>query len=84
MYNNQKEITDKLSNKDLKEISKKFTQFNDTLSKSKIALVMPKDLAYGLARMWESQTEYDASFQIQIFRSFKDARKWIEEGLTAG
>jgi hypothetical protein len=56
-----------------------FIQFNDKLRHSNIALVMPKDRAFGIARMWESFTECAASFKTNVFRSIDDAFKWIEE-----
>ncbi len=82
LYDNRQENLDQLSNNDVKVISQKFTQFNEKLINSKVALVMPKDLAFGIARMWEANTEYSASFATCVFRSIDEAYKWIEEGLT--
>ena len=79
LYDNRLENLDKLSSDDVQRISLKFTQFNDKLANSKIALVMSKDVAYGLARMWENYTETTATFKTNIFRSIENALQWIEE-----
>ena len=79
LYDNRLEILDHLSSDDVHKISLKFTQFNDKLENSKISLVMPKDVAFGLARMWEFYTENTASFRTNVFRSMDNALKWIEE-----
>jgi hypothetical protein len=79
LYDNRLENLDKLSSDDVQRISLKFTQFNEKLRNSKIALVMPKDVAYGLARMWENYTETTATFRTSVFRSMDNALKWIEK-----
>ena len=79
LYDNRLENLDNLSADDVQMISLKFTQFNDKLKHSKIALVMPKDSAFGIGRMWENFSEYTASFKTNVFRSIDNAFKWIEE-----
>jgi hypothetical protein len=79
LYDSRLENLDNLSSDDVQLISLKFTQFNDKLKYSKIALVMTKDSAFGIARMWENFTEITASFKTNVFRSIEDAFKWIEE-----
>jgi hypothetical protein len=79
LYDNRLENLENLSSDDVQKISYKFTQFNKKLNNSKIALVMPEDVAYGLARMWENYTETTATFKTNIFRSFDNALQWIEE-----
>jgi hypothetical protein len=79
LYDNRLENLDNLSSDDVQKISLKFTQFNDKLENSKISLVMPKDIAFGLARMWEFYTENTATFRTNVFRSMDKALKWIEE-----
>ena len=79
LYDNRLENLCNLSGGDIQRISLKFTQFNDKLQHSKIALVMPSDIAFGLARMWETFTENTASFKTNVFRTITDAFTWIEE-----
>ena len=79
MFDNRREDLTKLSSYDIKLISLKFLKFNDQLAGSKVALVMPGDLSYGLARMWELYTERTASFKTSVFRSIENASKWIAE-----
>ena len=79
LYDHRLENFSNLSDGDMQRISLKFTQFNNKLKRSKIAMVMPGDIAFGLARMWETYTENSASFKTNIFRKIDDAFKWIEE-----
>jgi hypothetical protein len=79
LFDNRLERLDKLSSNDVQKISLKFTKFNEKLQNSKIALVMPKDVAYGLARMWEFYTETTATFRTNVFRSMDNALQWIDE-----
>jgi hypothetical protein len=79
LYDNRLENSGNLSGGDVQRISLKFTQFNDKLQRSKIAMVTPNDIAFGLARMWETYTENTASFKTNAFRKLDDAFKWIEE-----
>ena len=79
LFDNRKENLSELSNIEVEIIAGKFLQFNEYLKNSKIALVMPKDLSYGIARMWETYVSLNnASFETQVFRSVKNAREWIE------
>ena len=79
VFDNRMEDLSKLSSDDIKDISLKFLKFNRELKGSKIALVMPEDFAYGLARMWEIHTQNVASFVSTVFRSLDDATKWVGE-----
>lgn len=43
---------------------------------TKVAVVAPEDLAYGLARMYGTLADA-VSWEFSVFRSMKDARKWL-------
>jgi hypothetical protein len=80
LFDNREEIFDDLSNIEVQLIAQVFTQFNEQLNNSKIALVMPKDLGYGIARMWETYTSLnERAFLTKVFRKVEEAREWIEE-----
>ena len=78
LFDNRLEILDKLTSDGVREISNSFIQFNDKLNGSKVAVVMPEDLAYGFGRMWQIHTELGARFQTSVFRSIEEAIHWIE------
>jgi hypothetical protein len=46
--------------------------------KSKAALVVPHDLAYGLSRMYEIMMESESSSEITVFRCKDKAKEWIK------
>jgi len=80
LFDNRNEDLSELSNIEVEIIAGKFVAYNEHLKNSKIALVMCKDVSYGIGRMWEAYLSlHQAVFKTQIFRSFEDARKWIEE-----
>jgi len=44
----------------------------------KTAIVADKDLAYGMARIYETRSSVDQlPFQIKVFRTIEDAYKWL-------
>lgn len=43
---------------------------------SRRAVVAPRDLHYGLARMYE-MLRFDSPEEVQVFRSLEDARFWL-------
>ncbi len=52
----------------------------DKLGAHKLAIVVSKEVAFGLARMYESMTEQNMP-NVQIFREMSEAREWL--GLPA-
>lgn len=79
LFDNRLEILDKLTGDGVKAISNSFIQFNEKLNGSKVAVVMPQDLAYGFGRMWQMYTDIDAQFETSVFRDIEEAIQWIEE-----
>lgn len=67
-----------LNTSDVQIISLKFTLYNKVLAGSRFAIVMPKDLSFGMGRMWEAFTINKATFQIQIFRTLDAAHNWLK------
>jgi len=79
LYDNRLEDLTKLTNHEVKMISDIFIKYNNKLSNSKVAVVMPEDLAFGFARVWEAHTEGDSTFKTRVFRGIEDACAWMEE-----
>jgi hypothetical protein len=79
LFDNRLEILDNLTSDGVKAISNSFIQFNEKLNGSKVAVVMPQDLAYGFGRMWQMHTDIDAQFETSVFRNIEEATRWIEE-----
>ncbi len=48
---------------------------------SKLAIVAPADLSYGIGRMYQSYRELQGHTekQVGVFRTMEDAEKWISE-----
>lgn len=79
LFDNRLENLGKLTSKDVQAIAGVFTKHNNRLTKSKVALVMPEDLAFGMARMWEAHTATAGAFETHVFRSLDEAVQWIEQ-----
>ena len=47
---------------------------------SKFAIVAPEDLAFGIARMYESYREFDprSTKEVAVFRTLAAAMKWLD------
>ena len=52
-------------------------KFNPNLLHKKTAIVVDKEVAYGLTRMFQILAE-DLPYDIEIFKSTRDAIRWIE------
>lgn len=59
-------------------ISQYFQKIAPRLGNGKIALVMHKDIDFGIARAWELMTREYVDMQIGVFRSMAEARKWLD------
>lgn len=44
-----------------------------------VAVVAPKDLGYGLSRMWEILSSEEIAWETNVFRDKKEAILWIKE-----
>lgn len=52
-------------------------RFHSKLSHRKTAIVVDQDVTYGLTRMFQILAD-DLPYEIEIFRSFREAQQWIE------
>ena len=66
-----------ISNEDLERVAKYHIKNNDKIGNGKTALVM-KDLGnYGIARMYEGNTEYRVDTKFMAFTDINKAKEWI-------
>jgi uncharacterized protein (DUF2164 family) len=49
-----------------------------TSGKSKSALVVSKDIAFGLSRMYEVFIEQDTKSRVMVFRDYEKAKAWVK------
>ena len=61
------------------QISVDCNRLSDYLTGKKLAVVLKDDVDYGLGRMWQSFTEAKVPYEIQLFRTLNDAKKWVTE-----
>ncbi len=62
-----------------KDISTYFKSISNELGNGKIALVMKRDIDFGIARAWENMTTYDVDIKIYVFHEFERAINWLKE-----
>lgn len=60
-------------------VSAYFKSISDKLGNGKIALVMKRDIDFGIARAWENITEYDVDIKLNVFRELEKAISWLKE-----
>ena len=66
-----------LSSDDVYELSELCKSLGTHLGSGGCALVMSKELDFGLARMWQMMTEGHIEMPIEIFRDIDEAREWV-------
>jgi hypothetical protein len=60
-------------------VSHHFQKIAPRLGSGKIALVMKKDIDFGIARAWELTTDAHVDMQIGVYRSMDEARMWLRQ-----
>ena len=60
-------------------VSHHFQKIGPQLGGGKIALVMKKDIDFGIARAWELTTDAHVDMQIGVYRSIDEARMWLHQ-----
>ncbi len=61
----------------IEQVSHYFRKIGPRLGGGSIALVMHKDIDFGIARAWELVTEAHVDMRIGVFRSLEEARRWL-------
>ena len=70
---------DKISVSGIEEVSDFFKSIAPKLGNGKIALVMKRDIDFGIARAWEMITATDVDIGIYVFRQIDKATDWIKQ-----
>jgi len=63
---------------DIQEVRDFVSEHWGTGGKSRSALVVSRDLNYGLSRMYEAFLKGKTSSEVAVFRDYDDAVKWIK------
>ena len=61
----------------IQSISRRFKKIGPKLGDGKLALVMKRDIDFGLARTWEILTAEAVDIAIEVFRSMDEASRWL-------
>lgn len=59
-------------------VSRHFIGISDRLGPGKCALVMNREIDFGIARAWENITADHTQMQISVFRSIDEAEAWLD------
>jgi hypothetical protein len=63
----------------IEDVSEYFKSISDKLGNGRIALVMKRDIDFGIARAWENITEYYVDIKVYVFRELEEAVSWLKE-----
>ena len=67
-----------ITSADLRKILYYTKEYAHSRTSGKSALVVSKDLGYGLARIFEAFVEFEKfPFELRSFRTLKDAKEWF-------
>jgi hypothetical protein len=70
-----------ITSSDLRKILYYTKEYAHSRQGGKSALVVSKDLGYGLARIFEAFVEMEKfPFELKTFRALDDARAWLNAG----
>jgi hypothetical protein len=70
---------DKVTVSGIDEVSIFFKSIANELGNGKIALVMKRDIDFGIARAWEIVTDSHVDISINVFRDIDKAIDWLEQ-----
>ena len=70
---------DKITAIGIEDVSGYFKSISPELGEGKIALVMNREIDFGIARAWENVTDYDVDIKIHVFREIEKAISWLNE-----
>ena len=77
LLDHRKLRVDKIKMSGVERVSSFFKAIGSKLGAGKLALVMQRDIDFGIARAWEILTADDVDIQIEVFRSIDEARAWL-------
>ena len=70
---------DKITMSGIDEVSIFFISIANKLGNGKVALVMGRDIDFGIARAWELVTDLDVDIRINVFRHIDEAIDWFKQ-----
>ncbi len=65
------------STSDIQDIARLHEDMNKLIGGGKLAIAAPRDLIYGVGRMWETLAEGRTALSIRVFRSLEEAETWL-------
>jgi hypothetical protein len=65
-----------VSFEEVEQLAKKNAHYMELLHHSRIAVVAPTDIGYGIARMWEAMSS-DSPMEMMVCRDLLHACKWL-------
>jgi hypothetical protein len=64
--------------RDVKRLATMMERYRAQIGKSRTAIVVARDVTYGMARMYQAYAE-STSIETMVFRSLDDAHRWLAE-----
>ncbi|MGE9295044.1 MAG: hypothetical protein ACQKBV_01975 [Puniceicoccales bacterium] len=72
-----------LTTEAIKDVACVCETLNDNLAGGRLAVVLARDLDYGLSRIWLAYVDDHLTFESRLFRERDAAVTWLEEGLIS-
>ena len=71
-----------LSTLQVRAIAQSIIQLAPQIGDGRCAIVVSKNVDFGMARMWEAIVSESVAFRFRVFRSMDDAVEWIAAPAT--
>lgn len=81
VLSDMRELNSSYSYQQMQAVVDKFPDPGEMVGKTRSAVLVAKDVTYGMGRVWGSITENRTVAHAQVFRSLKEALDWL--GLPA-
>jgi hypothetical protein len=67
-----------LSKIEMEQVAKSIVEIANEFDGARAALVVSREVDFGIVRMWEMSTGDEIPFAFRVFRSIDEARAWID------
>lgn len=77
VLSDMRELNSSYSYQQMQAVVDKFPDPGEMVGKTRSAVLVAKDLTYGMGRVWGSITENRTVAQAQVFRGLEEALEWL-------
>jgi len=77
IFSDLRELTSSFSYQDMQAVVEKFPDPGELVGKTKSAILVAKEITYGMSRIWASITDNRTVAKAQVFWTREEALEWL-------